>query len=162
MAKTEVLAGVQIWEGRSEGRGLRFGLVVSRFNGTITDALLNSALRTLEQRGTDRDDIEVVKVPGAFEIPGMAKRMAGLGRFDALICLGAVIQGETPHFHYISSEVSRSIGHLTLELDLPLIFGILTTDSIEQAVARAGEDKNKGSEAAIAAIEMAHLYKTLK
>lgn len=162
MTKTQPLAGVHIWEGSSDGQGLRLGLVVSQFNRTITDALLNGTLRTLDRSGTDRDDIEVAKVPGAFEIPGMAKRMAMLGRFDALICLGAVIQGETPHFHYICSEVSRNVAQLTLDLALPVIFGILTTDSIEQAIARSGENNNKGSEAAIAAIEMAHLYKDLK
>lgn len=158
----EPMSGVHIWEGSSDGQGLRFGLVVSQFNRTISDALLNGTLRTLDQSGTDRDDIEVAKVPGAFEIPGMAKKMASLGRFDALICLGAVIQGETPHFHYICSEVSRSISQLTLDLECPVIFGILTTNSVEQAIARSGEDNNKGSEAAIAAIEMARLHKDLK
>ncbi|MBN4054121.1 6,7-dimethyl-8-ribityllumazine synthase [Nitrospira defluvii] len=162
MTRTQPLTGVHIWEGSSDGQGLRFGIVVSQFNRTITDALLNGTLRTLDQSRTDRNDIEIAKVPGAFEIPGIAKRMASLERFDAVICLGAVIQGETPHFHYICSEVSRSIAQLTLDLELPVIFGILTTDSIEQAVARSGEDNNKGSEAAIAAIEMAHLYKDLK
>jgi len=120
------------------------------------------ALRVLADRGVRPEDVEVVEVPGAFEIPGAARKLGLLGRFHALICLGAVIQGETPHFHYISAEVSRGIGQLSLELGLPVIFGVLTTNSMEQAIARSGSEINKGIEAAMAAIEMAHLYQTLK
>jgi 6,7-dimethyl-8-ribityllumazine synthase len=150
------------WEAGAGGAGLRFGIVVSRFNQPITDALLKGAIRVLEEEGTRSDDIEVATVPGAFEIPGVAKKVGLLGRFDAIICLGAVIQGETPHFHYICSEVSRGIGQLSLELGMPVIFGVLTTASLAQAVARSGHEINKGAEAAMAAIEMAHLYKNLK
>jgi 6,7-dimethyl-8-ribityllumazine synthase len=149
-------------KGETHGVGFRFGIIVSRFNQTITDPLLKGALRTLETQGVRPEDVEVVKVPGAFEIPGAAKKLGLLGRFHALICLGAVIQGETPHFHYICSEVSRGIGQLSLELGLPVIFGVLTTNSMEQAIARSGSEMNKGAEAAMAAIEMAHLYQSLK
>lgn len=150
------------WKGGTSGDGLRFGIVVSRFNQPVTDALLKGALRTLEEQGARREDIEIAMVPGAFEIPGVAKKVGTLGRFNALICLGAVIQGETPHFHYICAEVSRGLGQLSLELGLPVIFGVLTTASMEQAVARSGHEINKGAEAAMAAIEMAHLYKNIK
>lgn len=153
---------VQQWEGGGGGAGFRFGIILSRFNQSITDPLLKGALQVLEREGVRPEDIEVVKVPGAFEIPGAAKNLGRLGRFHALICLGAVIQGETPHFHYICSEVSRGVGQLSLELGLPVIFGVLTTDSMEQAIARSGSEINKGAEAAMAAIEMAHVYQKLK
>jgi len=156
------LSTLRQWEGSTRGTGFRFGIILSRFNQSITDPLLNGALRVLEEQGVSPEDIEIVKVPGAFEIPGAAKKLGLLGRFHALICLGAVIQGETPHFHYISAEVSRGIGQLSLELGLPVIFGVLTTDSMEQAIARSGSEVNKGAEAAMAAIEMAHLYQKLK
>jgi 6,7-dimethyl-8-ribityllumazine synthase len=152
----------QKWEGGTDAAGLRFGIIVSRFNQPITDALLKGALRTLEGQGTRPEEIEIAMVPGAFEIPGAAKQLGLLRRFNALICLGAVIQGETPHFDYICSEVSRGIGQLSLELGLPVIFGVLTTRSMAQAIARSGDEINKGAEAAMAAIEMAHLYKNLK
>ncbi len=150
------------WEGGTSGAGLRFGIIVSRFNQPITDALLKGALRTLEEQGTRPEDVEIATVPGAFEIPSITKKIGLLGRFNALICLGAVIQGETPHFHYICSEVSRGIGQISLELGLPVIFGVLTTTTMQQAIARSGHEINKGAEAAMAAIEMAHLYKNLK
>lgn len=153
---------VREWEGGTAGAGLRFGIVVSRFNQSVTDSLLKGALRLLKERGVRPVDIEVVKVPGAFELPGAAKKLGLLGRFHALICLGAVIKGETPHFHYISQEVSRGIGQLSLDLGLPVIFGVLTTDSMDQALARCGDEMNKGVEAAMAAIETAHLYRNLK
>ncbi|MBI3805746.1 MAG: 6,7-dimethyl-8-ribityllumazine synthase [Nitrospirae bacterium] len=153
---------VQEWQGGTSGAGFRFGIIVSRFNQSITDPLLKGALQLLEARGTGVEDIEIVRVPGAFELPGAAKKLGRLGRFDALICLGAVIKGETPHFHYISAEVSRGLGQLSLDLELPVIFGVLTTDSMSQALARSGDEINKGTEAAMAAIEMAHLYRKLK
>ncbi len=162
MAGEDLRKGIRIWEGTSEGAGLRFGIIVSQFNRTITDALLNGSLRTLRQCGAHENNIEIAKVPGAFEIPSIAERMGRMGRFDALICLGAVIQGETPHFDYICTEVSHGIGQLSRDLGLPVIFGVLTTDSVEQAIARSSLENNKGSEAALAAIEMAHLYKSLK
>ncbi|MFQ5579490.1 MAG: 6,7-dimethyl-8-ribityllumazine synthase [Nitrospiria bacterium] len=153
---------VRRWKGGKGGAGLRFGLIVSRFNRPITDALLKGALETFEERGTRPEDIEIASVPGAFEIPGAAKRVGLLGRFHALVCLGAVIQGETPHFDYICAEVSRGIGQLSLELALPVIFGVLTTTTVEQASARSGRRVNRGAEAALTAIEMAHLYKNIK
>ncbi len=152
---------IKKWEGRFEGAGLHLGLVVSRFNQPITDALLVGALDVLTKKGVRSEDIEIASVPGAFEIPGVVNQMAQLDRFDALICLGAVIQGETPHFEYICSEVSRAIGQLSLELGLPVIFGVLTTSTLEQAIARSSPQNNKGAEAAMAAIEMAHLYNSI-
>ncbi len=152
---------IQRWEGGMDARGLRFGIVVSRFNQAVTDALLAGALKVLKQKGAEDDDIDIATVPGAFEIPGVANQMGQLDRFEALICLGAVIQGETPHFDYICAEVSRGIGQLPIELGIPVIFGILTTSTVEQAIARAGDQNNKGAEAAMAAIEMAHLYQRL-
>ncbi|MFQ5597559.1 MAG: 6,7-dimethyl-8-ribityllumazine synthase [Nitrospiria bacterium] len=153
---------MRTWEGGTQCHSLRIGLIVSQFNRPITEGLLNGALRTLNQCGLKPSNIELVKVPGAFEIPGMAQHMGRLQRFDALICLGAVIQGETPHFQYICSEVSRGISQVALDLNMPVIFGILTTHSVEQAIARAGANRNKGSEAAVAAIEMANLYKNVQ
>ncbi len=152
---------IQKWEGELNGAGLRVGLIVSRFNQAITDALLEGALKVLDQMGTRPEDIEVASVPGAFEIPGVVSHMGQLDRFDALICLGAVIQGETPHFDYICTEVSRGIGQLSIELGIPVIFGVLTTSTVEQAIARSSLQNNKGAEAALAAIEMAHLYSIL-
>jgi len=154
--------GVQYWEGESDGSGFRFGIVVSRFNQVITDALLDGALKVLDLSGVNAEDIEVAFVPGAFEIPGVAQQMGEFGEFDALICLGAIIQGETPHFQYIATEVSRGIGQLALDIGLPVIFGVLTTETVQQAIARSSSENNKGAESAIAAIEMAHLYRNLK
>ncbi|MEC4678086.1 MAG: 6,7-dimethyl-8-ribityllumazine synthase [Nitrospirota bacterium] len=152
---------MQRWEGGTDATGLRFGIVVSRFNQAITDALLEGALKVLKQKGASDEDIDIASVPGAFEIPGVANQMGQLDRFEALICLGAVIQGETPHFDYICREVSRGIGQLPIELGIPVIFGVLTTSTVEQAIARAGDQNNKGAEAAMAAIEMAHLFQRL-
>ncbi len=144
------------------GRGLRIGIVVSRFNQVITDRLLRGALTALKKGGVLPVDTKIVAVPGAFEIPAVAQQMGRLGRFDALICLGAVIRGETEHFHYICSEVSRGIGQVSLTLGMPVIFGVLTTESIRQAMARSGSRFNKGSEAAEAAMEMGNLYRKIK
>jgi len=148
---TEALSGV----------GLKLGVVVSLFNRPIIDRLLEGAIQEFTAYGTDIRDIEVVFVPGAFEIPGMAKRMGRSGRFDALVCLGAVIQGETPHFHYISSAVSSGVALLTLELEIPVIFGLLTTSTWEQAEARSGsgDTPNKGKESALAVLKMVQLYR---
>lgn len=148
-------------DGETDSRGLKFAIIVSRFNETITEALLEGAVRTLKQRGTQAEDITVAEVPGAFEIPGAAKQLGLLGHYDALICLGAVIQGETPHFDYICTEVSHGIAQLALDLDIPVIFGVLTTLNIEQALARSNEHNNKGVEAALAAIEMIYLYEKI-
>lgn len=153
--------GVNILKGEGDAQGLKFALIVSRFNTTITDGLLAGALRALEQSGTRSEDITIAEVPGAFEIPGAAKQLGLLGDFDALICLGAVIQGDTPHFDYICSQVSHGIAQLSLDLDIPVIFGVLTTQTIEQAIARSNEHNNKGVEAVLAAIEMVHLYEKI-
>lgn len=150
------------FEGKLVGTGLKFGIVVSRFNDFITGRLLEGALDALTRHGAKADDVDVVKVPGAFEIPSMAKRLCAKKKYDAVICLGTVIRGATPHFNYISAEVSKGVGAVAGEASIPVIFGVLTTDNLEQAVERAGSKSgNKGWEAAVAAIEMANLYKQI-
>jgi 6,7-dimethyl-8-ribityllumazine synthase len=147
-------------EGHLDARGLRFGIVVSKFNELVTGRLLAAALEVLAKAGAEESAIEVARVPGAFEIPLVARRMARSGRFDAIICLGAVIRGETPHFEYISREASRGIARTAWDSDLPVIFGVLTTDNVAQALERAGaSERNRGAEAARTAIEMANLLK---
>ena len=139
--------------------GKKFGIVVSRFNDFITDRLTSGAVDALVRSGAADDDIEIVKVPGAFEIPLVAKRIAGTKRFDAIVCLGAVIRGSTPHFEYVSAEVSKGIAAVSMDADVPVIFGVITTDTIEQAIERAGTKAgNKGWSAAMAAVEMANLF----
>ncbi len=148
----------EIIEGKLDAKGLRFGLVVSRFNSFIVDRLVEGALDTLVRHGAEETNLTVVKVPGAFELPLVAKKMAGSGKYDALICLGAVIRGGTPHFEYVSSEMTKGIASASLESGLPIAFGVLTTDSVEQAIERAGTKAgNKGVEAAMSAIEMVNL-----
>jgi 6,7-dimethyl-8-ribityllumazine synthase len=148
--------------GSLDGTGLRFGIVVSRFNRSVTGALLAGALEALSGHNVAADDVVVVHVPGAFEVPFAAQQLAASGRYDALICLAAVIRGETPHFEYISAEVTRGIGTIVERHRLPVAFGVLTTDTIEQALARAGEGHgNKGYEAAVTAIEMAQVARLL-
>lgn len=150
------------YEGHLVGTGLRFGLVVSRFNEFISRKLLEGAMDALNRHGVAAEDIEVAWVPGAFEIPLVARRMAECGRYDAVICLGAVIRGSTPHFDYVAAEVSKGIALVGLETGVPTLFGVLTTDSIEQAIERAGTKAgNKGFDAALAAIEMANLLRQL-
>jgi 6,7-dimethyl-8-ribityllumazine synthase len=149
-------------KGSLEGKGLRIGVVVSRFNQSVTEQLLAGALEALDGHGVTPEDIQVVHVPGAFEVPFAARRLAAGGGFDALICLGAVIRGETPHFEYIAAEVTRGIGRVVEDYRLPVAFGVLTTDSVEQALQRAGASRgNKGYEAAVTAIEMARLGQLL-
>jgi 6,7-dimethyl-8-ribityllumazine synthase len=151
-----------IIEGDQNARGLRFGVVVSRFNDFITSNLLIGALDVFSQYGVDEDDLKVLKVPGAFEIPQAAKKLCSTGNFDAIVCLGAVIRGETSHFDYICTEASRGVGQVGLEFNVPVLFGVLTTENLEQADARSGSgSSNKGRETALAAIEMATLYKKL-
>ncbi|HWR89193.1 MAG TPA: 6,7-dimethyl-8-ribityllumazine synthase [Dissulfurispiraceae bacterium] len=153
---------MKVIEGEIQAQGLKFGIVVSRFNDFITSKLLDGAVDGLLRHGAIEDDIEVVRVPGSFEIPLIAKKMAAQGRFDAVICLGTVIRGATPHFDYVASEVSKGIAVAALETGVPIAFGVLTTDSIEQAVERAGSKSgNKGWDAAITAIEMAQVIKKL-
>ena len=151
-----------IIEGDQNARGLRFGLVVSRFNDFITSNLLTGSLDVFSQCGVDEADLKVLKVPGAFELPQAARKLCSTGNFDAVVCLGAVIRGETSHFDYICAEVSRGVGQVGLEFNIPVLFGVLTTENLEQAVARSGSgSSNKGRETTLAAIEMATLYKKL-
>ncbi len=153
---------VETLEGDQNARGLRVGVVVSRFNEFITGNLLTGALEVLSQYGVDDGDLKVIKVPGAFELPQAAKKLCSTGSFDAVICLGAVIRGDTSHFDYICAETSRGIGQVGLEFNVPVLFGVLTTENVDQAVARSEAGfSNKGREAAMAAIEMATLYKKL-
>jgi len=148
----------KIIEAKLLAEGKKFALIVSRFNNFITDRLQDGAVDGLLRSGARDNDIEIVKVPGAFEIPLMAKKIAATGRYHAVICLGAVIRGATPHFDYVSAEVSKGIAAVSLESEVPVIFGILTTDTIEQAIERAGAKAgNKGWDAAISAVEMANL-----
>jgi 6,7-dimethyl-8-ribityllumazine synthase len=149
-------------EAKLNAEGKKFALVVSRFNDFITEKLVSGALDALVRSGAADEDLEVVKVPGAFEIPLVAKKMANTKRFDAVICLGAVIRGSTPHFDYISAEVSKGVAMAGMESEIPVIFGIITTDTIEQAIERAGTKAgNKGWSAAIAAVEMANLLELI-
>ncbi|MBI5191082.1 MAG: 6,7-dimethyl-8-ribityllumazine synthase [Nitrospirae bacterium] len=150
-------------QGDLSAKGQKFCLLVSRFNDFISSRLLDGAVDALVRNGAKDEDITVVRVPGAFEIPLVAKKAAATKKFDAIICLGAVIRGATPHFDYVSSEVSKGVASVSLEAGMPVIFGVLTTDSIEQAIERAGSKSgNKGFDAAMAAIEMVNLMKALK
>jgi 6,7-dimethyl-8-ribityllumazine synthase len=152
----------QIFEGDLDAADLRFGIVVSRFNAQITDELLKGALEALHQQGTVAENIFVLKVPGAFELPAAASRIAENDSVDAVICLGAIIRGETPHFEYISHACAQGIDQAARELGLPITFGVLTCDTLEQAVARSGTMAgNKGAEAAMAAIEVANIFRQL-
>ena len=152
----------RVVEGALQAKGIRFGIVVSRFNDFINKRLLDGALDALARHGADEGMITVVRVPGSFEIPLMAKKLAASGKYDAVICLGAVIRGATPHFEYISTEVTKGIAQVALESGMPVSFGILTTDTIEQAIERAGtKSGNKGWDAALAAIEMVNVLKTV-
>ena len=152
----------KIIEAKLLAEGKKFSLVVSRFNDFISDRLLEGALDALLRSGAKDEDIDIVKVPGAFEIPLMAKKMATTKRYHAVICLGAVIRGATPHFEYVSAEVSKGVAAVGLETEIPVIFGIVTTDTIEQAIERAGTKAgNKGWSAAVAAIEMANLIEVI-
>jgi len=147
-----------IIEGKLNAEGKKFALIVSRFNDFITERLVNGALDALIRSGAKDKDIKIIKVPGAFEIPLLAKKAALAKKYDAVVCLGAVIRGATPHFDYISAEVSKGIAQVSIESEVPVIFGIVTTDTIEQAIERAGTKAgNKGWSAAMSAVEMANL-----
>ncbi len=149
-------------EGKLTGKGKKVALVVSRFNNFITERLVDGALDALLRHGVKDDDISIFRVPGSFEIPPVARRLAASGTFDGILCLGAVIRGSTPHFDYISSEVSKGIAHVALASNCPVIFGVLTTDTIEQAIERAGtKSGNKGFDSALGLIEMMDLYSRL-
>ncbi|AZR72952.1 6,7-dimethyl-8-ribityllumazine synthase [Anoxybacter fermentans] len=148
------------YEGKLTGKGLKFGIVVSRFNEFISSKLLTGALDTLKRHEVLDEDVEIAWVPGAFEIPLVAKKMTLSGKYDAIICLGAVIRGATPHFDYVCAEVSKGIAKVSLDSEIPVMFGVITTNNIEQAIERAGTKAgNKGSEAALAALEMANLMR---
>lgn len=151
------------YAGELNAKGLRFAIVVSRFNAFITERLLNGAVDALQRTGAEAAAIEVARVPGSFEIPVAAREMAASGRFQAVICLGCIIRGETPHFEYISSEVARGTTAASLMTGVPVIFGVLTCENLEQAIHRAGaKSGNKGFEAGLAAVEMANLLKRLR
>ncbi|GAB2558501.1 6,7-dimethyl-8-ribityllumazine synthase [Gracilibacillus alcaliphilus] len=153
----------QTFEGNLVGTGLKVGIVVGRFNEFITGKLLSGAEDALRRHGVAEADVDVAWVPGAFEIPLVAKKLAEAGKYDAVITLGTVIRGSTPHFDYVSNEVSKGVAGVSMEAGIPVIFGVLTTDTIEQAIERAGTKAgNKGAEAATAAIEMANLLKDIK
>jgi 6,7-dimethyl-8-ribityllumazine synthase len=153
---------MKIIEGELQAKGLKFGVVISRFNDFITSKLLDGAKDALLRHGAKEEDIDVIKVPGSFEIPMVAKRLALKGTYNAIICLGTVIRGATPHFEYIAAEVSKGIASASMEIGIPIAFGVITSDTIEQAVERAGtKSGNKGWDAAITAIEMAQLLKKI-
>jgi 6,7-dimethyl-8-ribityllumazine synthase len=152
----------KIIEGKIVAKGMKFGIVASRFNDFICGRLIEGALDALIRAGAEEKDIAVYKVPGSFELPLVAKKLAKSGKFDAVICLGAIIRGATPHFEYISAEVSKGIATVGLETEVPVVFGVLTTDTIEQAIERAGtKSGNKGADAALTAIEMVDLFKKI-
>ena len=147
-----------IYEGQLIGEGKRFGVVVSRFNEFITSKLLSGAMDTLQRHGVDTEGVDIAWAPGSFEIPLVALRMAESGRYDAVVCLGCVIRGATPHFDYVANEVSKGVAQVGLRTGVPTVFGVITSDTIEQAIERAGTKAgNKGADAARAAIEMANL-----
>jgi 6,7-dimethyl-8-ribityllumazine synthase len=151
------------FEGMLLGEGLKFGIIVARFNDFITNKLLEGAQDTLLRHGVNEDDIEVTWVPGSFEIPLVAQRLANTKRYDAIICLGAVIRGGTPHFEYVASEVTKGIAQVGLSTGLPVIYGVITADTLEQAIERAGTKQgNEGSKAASTAIEMVNLLNTIE
>lgn len=154
---------VKTIEGKLIAKGLKFGIVLSRFNNFISERLLEGAMDALKRSGAEEADCYVVRVPGAFEIPLAAKKLAKEKRFDAILCLGCVIRGATPHFEYIAQEVTKGIAHLALDSEIPIAFGVLITDTIEQAIERAGTKiGNKGFDAALAAIEMANLMREIE
>ncbi|MFZ5760377.1 MAG: 6,7-dimethyl-8-ribityllumazine synthase [Thermodesulfobacteriota bacterium] len=150
------------YEGNLQAAGKRIGIVLARFNSFIAERLLEGALDTLIRSGASDNDIEIARVPGAYEIPLVALKMARSGRYDAIICLGAVIRGATPHFDFVANEAAKGIAQASLDTGVPIIFGVLTTDTIEQAIERAGSKAgNKGSECASAAVEMVNLLNNL-
>lgn len=147
-------------EGKLTSQGLRIALVASRFNSFVTDRLVEGAMDAIVRTGGDPETVRVYKVPGAFEIPLVAKKLAASGHYDAVVCLGAVIRGSTPHFDYVASEVAKGVAHVALDTGLPVTFGVLTTDTLEQAIERAGSKAgNKGWDAAMAAVETANLLR---
>lgn len=150
------------FEGKLNAEGKKFGIIVARFNSFISDKLLEGAIDALVRSGASDDDIDVVRVPGAFELPLVTRKLAGTQKYDAVITLGAVIRGATPHFDVVVNEASKGVAHVGLETGVPVLFGVLTTETIEQAIERSGTKAgNKGAEVAVAAIEMANLMSSL-
>ena len=150
------------YEGKITAEGFSFAIIVSRFNDFISSRLVDGALDALRRHGVDEGRVSLIKVPGAFEIPATAKKMTKNNEHDAIICLGAVIRGATPHFDYVAAEVSKGIANVAIESEIPVTFGILTTDNLEQAIERAGSKAgNKGGDAAVAAMEMVNLFHEL-
>lgn len=153
---------VNTFQGELSGKNFRFGIIISRFNSFITERLLEGAIDGLTRHGVKENDVDIAKVPGAFEIPFAAKRMAQSDKVNAVICLGAIIRGDTPHFDFIAAEASKGIAAVAMDSDIPVIFGVLTTETIEQAIERAGTKAgNKGWDAALSALEMVNLYKQM-
>ena len=152
-----------IHEGQLSGQGFRFAIIASRWNDFISSRLVEGALDAFERLGVAEKDVEIYKVPGAFEIPLLAQKIAASGKFAAVACVGTIIRGQTPHFEYIAAEVARGIGQAALETGVPVVFGVITADNVDQAIERAGVKLgNKGFEAATVAVELANLYKTVK
>ena len=149
----------RVYEGKISGEGKKFGIVVSRFNEFVSLRLLEGAMDCLRRHGTADDDISIAWVPGAFDVPSVAKRMGDSGRFDAVVCLGVVIRGATPHFDYVASEVAKGVAQVSMSTGVPTVFGVVTADSLEQAIERAGSKAgNRGWDAAQSAMELACLY----
>lgn len=156
------MTGYRTIEGKLDARGLKTAVVASRFNDFITTKLVEGALDCLLRHNADESDITIIRVPGSFEIPLTAQKAAASGSYDAIVCLGALIRGQTPHFDYIASEVTKGVAQVSLQTGLPVTFGVVTADTLEQAVDRAGAKAgNKGFEAALSAIEMANLLKSI-
>lgn len=156
------MAKYRTFDGEMQARGMRFGILLGRFNSFIGDRLLEGSIDTLVRHGANEGDIDVVRVPGAYEMPLAAKKMATSGKYDALIALGAVIRGATPHFDYVAGECSKGLSQASMESGIPVGFGVLTVDTIEQAIERAGTKAgNKGADAAMAAMEMVNLLRKL-
>jgi 6,7-dimethyl-8-ribityllumazine synthase len=153
---------MKLYEGKLVAKNLKFAIVASRFNDFITNKLVEGAIDCIKRHDGDENNVSIIKVPGAFEIPLAAKKLANNNEYDAIICLGAVIRGATPHFDYVAAEVSKGVAQVSLSSTKPIIFGVLTTDTIEQAIERAGTKAgNKGWDAALSAIEMANLMKEI-
>ncbi|HET8808359.1 MAG TPA: 6,7-dimethyl-8-ribityllumazine synthase [Methylophaga sp.] len=156
------MSNIKTFSGDFSAQGIRVGIVAGRFNDFVVDHLINGAVDTLLRHGAKEKDIEIARVPGAVEIPLAVKRMGKTGKYDAIIALGAVIRGGTPHFEYVAGECSKGLGQLNLELDMPIAFGVLTVDTIEQAIERAGTKAgNKGAEAAMSTIEMVNVLRQI-
>ncbi len=156
------MSGMQEIEGQLTLRGARIALLVSRFNSFVVESLLSGAIDTLKRHGAEEHDLTVIRVPGAYEMPIAAKRLAAAQRYEAIIALGAVIRGGTPHFEYVAGECTKGLSSVSLQYDIPIAFGVLTVDSIEQAIERAGTKAgNKGAEAAMSAIEMVNLLREI-